>query len=310
MIQPDKGLSVRTWRRPGDRVAGGRRIHLSRVVAAIDLSPLGRRVADRARIIAEQHGLPLVLVHAVDPAEFGFLDREERAAFMNSSRLLTESLVEWVEQRTSAPVEAVIAEGSAARQVVKHAKDADIIVAGTSSLDAERVGPITKRLARKARVGVVAVRRQPRSPYRRVLAAVDLSDRSSTAVELARWLAPEGEVVATYSLPARFDTVLRQSGMEESQIAEFGQRRLARATDAMEEFVGRWNDVKPQVLTGPPAASIDEEVRRRSVNLVTVGSRGAGGSSMVLLGAVAEAILDSVPCDVGISRVEGSFRRP
>lgn len=276
----------------------------------MDLSPLGRRVADRARIIAEQHGLPLVLIHAVDPAEFGFLDREERQAFLESSQRLTDDLLEWIRHRSGGDVEAVVVEGSPARQVIKYSKEADVIVAGTSSLDAERVGPITKRLARKARIGVVAVRRQPRSPYRRVLAAVDLSEQSRASVDLARWLAPEGEIVATYSLPSRFDTVLRQSGMPESQIAEFGSRRLARATAAMEDFVTTWTDVKPQVLTGPPAASIDEEVRLRSVNLVTVGSRGGGGSSMVLLGAVAEGILENVPCDVGIARVDGTFRRP
>ncbi len=279
-------------------------------MAAVDLSPLGRRVADRARIIAEQHGIPLTLVHAVDPAEFGFLDQEEHDAFFESSRQLADELLEWVRHRSSGSVDVVVVEGSPARQVVKHAKDADVIVAGTSSLDAERVGPITKRLARKARIGVVAVRRQPRSPYRRVLAAVDLSERSRGAVDLACWLAPEGEIVATYSLPTRFDTVLRQSGMAERQIAEFGTRRLARATEAMEEFASAWDNVKPQVLTGPPAASIDEEVRRRSVNLVTVGSRGGGGSSMVLLGAIAEGILENVPCDVGIARVDGTFRRP
>lgn len=279
-------------------------------MAAVDLSPLGRRVADRARIIAEQNGLPLTLIHAVDPAEFGFLDREERKAFLESSRVLTDALVDWIRERTTAEVNAVVAEGPPARLVVKHSKEADIIVAGTSSLDAERVGPITKRLARKARIGVVAVRRQPRSPYRRVLAAVDLSDRSRAAVDLACWLAPEGQIVATYSLPSRFDSVLRQSGVAEQQIAEFGARRLARAREAMEEFVSAWSDVRPLVLTGPPAASIDEEVRRRQVNLVTVGSRGGGGSSMVLLGAVAEGILENVPCDVGIARVDGTFRRP
>ena len=249
-------------------------------------------------------------MHAVDPAEFGFLDREERRAFLDSSKGLTEQLHSWIASRSSGDVDALVVEGNPARQVVKFSKDAEIIVAGTSSLDSERVGPITKRLARKARIGVVAVRRQPRSPYRRVLAAVDLSDRSRAAVDLARWLAPEGEIVATYSLPSRFDTVLRQSGMPEEQIAEYGARRLARARVAMDDFVAGWSDVKPQVLIGPPAASIDEEVRRRSVNLVTVGSRGAGGSSMVLLGAVAEAILENVPCDVGIARVDGTFRRP
>jgi len=43
---------------------------------------------------------------------------------------------------------------------------------------------------------------------------------------------------------------------------------------------------------------------------VVVASRGAGATRMVLLGSVASALLDAVPCDVAIARVAGDFRRP
>ncbi len=36
---------------------------------------MGRRVADRARIIAEEHGAELTLVHVVAPDAAGFLRR-------------------------------------------------------------------------------------------------------------------------------------------------------------------------------------------------------------------------------------------
>jgi hypothetical protein len=48
-----------------------------KVLAAVDLTPVGRRVADRARLVAEEHDSPLTLVHAFDPAEGVLLDPGE-----------------------------------------------------------------------------------------------------------------------------------------------------------------------------------------------------------------------------------------
>ena len=44
------------------------------VVAGIDLTPIGRRVADRGRMLAEQRGLPLHLVSVNESAAEAFLD--------------------------------------------------------------------------------------------------------------------------------------------------------------------------------------------------------------------------------------------
>ena len=67
---------------------------------------------------------------------------------------------------------------------------------------------------------------------------------------------------------------------------------------------------KPLVVDGPPATAIDEVVRRRGVDLVVVTNRGAGATKMVLLGTVADGVLEAMPSDVMVVRVPGDFRRP
>jgi nucleotide-binding universal stress UspA family protein len=79
----------------------------------------------------------------------------------------------------------------------------------------------------------------------------------------------------------------------------------------MLEFSEKWHGrVRTMVTDGPPAETIDESVRRRSADLVVVGSRGATATRMVLLGTVAEGLVSHAPCDVLVARSPVSFRRP
>ncbi len=283
---------------------------MENVLAAVDLTPVGRRVADRARLVAEEHGARLTLVHVFDPTEGVMLEKAEMAAFKTATADLAHQLADWVRGRTEVPVELVIPWGNPTAHISRLAKDADLIVAGTSSLDAGKVGPVTRRLARKARTGVLAVRRQPRRGYQRVLATVDLSDASRQAIELAFLLAPEAEVFAAYALVSRFDQMLLESGRSPSEVEKMHARRMEQATEALGRFVGGYPDVKPLVVTGPPSTALSEVARRRSADLVTAASKGSGGSSLVLLGTVAEEVMESAHCDVAIASVEGTFRRP
>jgi len=281
-----------------------------RILAAVDLTPMGRRVAERARLIAEETDASITLVHVVNSDASAFMSAEEQAKVRDITIQQAHDLAEWVRGRCSCSVDLVLPSGSASRHISHLAKQADVVLSGTSSLDAARVGPVTRRLARMARVGVVAVRRQPRVPYRRVLAAVDLSERSRQAVDLARRIAPTAEVTAAYAVVSRFDEVLAASGVSSDEIESMRNRRVASAQDAMVEFVSYWDDVKPLVVSGPPSTALAEAARHRSSDLVTVSSKGGGGDSMVLLGAVAEEVLEAAHCDVAVARVESVFRRP
>ena len=79
---------------------------------------------------------------------------------------------------------------------------------------------------------------------------------------------------------------------------------------ALDEFAATWNSARTLIVEGPPSQAIEEAARRRGADLVTVSSRGAGASSMVLLGGTAEEIMSASPCDVAVARTEGTFRRP
>lgn len=284
---------------------------MKRVLASVDLSPLSRRVADRARRVAEERGAALDLVHVVEPP-----DVELPAEMLKRLTLYrhgaAENLLAWINSRAACPVELKVVDGRVAVEVVKRSREVDLLVTGTSSLDHLRVGPRTTRLARKAHSPVLCVRRQPRVPYRRVMAAVDLSEASAAAVELALRFSPEGEkVTAVVSLPSHAEMALSDAGLRQEELDRLRQTRMSMLRAAAEAFAERWEGrVSAHVTHGPPAEAAAELARTRRADLLVVSNRGMGGSNMVLLGSVAEAMLSRTPCDVAVARVPGPFRRP
>jgi nucleotide-binding universal stress UspA family protein len=284
---------------------------MRRVVAAFDLTPVGRRVVERARLLAEQFETHLGLLHVLEKGGDPFLSEDEGRFLTDHRRTAAAALVDWVAGRTSVPIEVDVITGAPSAQLARRARDADLLVAGTSSIDAAQLGPVTRRLARKARSAVLAVRRQPRVPYRRVVAAVDLSEHSRQAVELGSALAPGADLTVVYALLPRSDVLFGQSRLFEEDATRRVRDRLVRAQEALEAFAAPWgNAVRTLVVEGPPSQAIAEAARRRGADLVTVASRGAGATSLVLLGGTAEEIMAAAPSDVAVARVEGSFRRP
>lgn len=281
------------------------------VVAGVDLSVSGRRVADRARIVAEDAGADLELVHVLEPVKEAMISPGLAKLMHEHQRSEAAKLAEWCRGRTEISVELDVIKGSPAWELAAKAKQADLVVLGSSSMDAFTAGPVTRRVARKAVSDALIVRRQPRVPYRRILAAVDFSEASLIAVERSLELFPDADITVLYSLPSRFDPLLAQAGLFPEEVEASRGTRLEAAADRMAEFAQPWEGaLRTMVADGPPTETIDEVVRRRNVDLVVVGSRGATATRMVLLGTVAEGILIQAPCDVMVARAPTSFRRP
>jgi nucleotide-binding universal stress UspA family protein len=282
-----------------------------RVVAGIDLTPIGRRVADRARLLAEAHNLPLHLVSVNESAAEAFFDEGLGKLLYEQHRHNLEQVAAWCRIRTTVPVTFEPLRGSIGWELVREAKRAAILVVGTSSVDVERCGPIARRVAIMSTGNVLVVRRQPRSSYRKILAAVDFSTHSQMAVEVALAWFPSADVTAVFSLPARWDPALSDAGLFDVEVVAARTTRMRRAAERMEEYVAQWpGRVKPLVVDGHPPTAIDEVVRRRGTDLVIVANRGAGATKMILLGTVADGVLETMPSDVLVARVPGEFRRP
>ena len=284
---------------------------MKRVLAAVDLGPLSRRVADRARILAEEHRAELRLVHVWEPPDIPLSEDLLAKAYLNHQSK-AEDLLAWINSRARCPVELEVRSGNMAVDLTRMSHHADLVVTGTSSVDQTRIGPRTTRLARKAHSSVLSVRRRLCTPYRRAIAAVDLSDASASAVDLALTLTPDAETVtAVASLPSHDEVTLSEAGVPPEQLDRVRRERLAMLEERLEKFVAGWGGlVTFRVLDGPPPETVAEFARLRNADLVVVSSRGAGNSSMVLLGSVAEATMSTVPCDVAVARVPGRFRRP
>lgn len=222
-----------------------------------------------------------------------------------------EETAKWVRDRSEVPVDLDILKGSPSWELARLSKQADLVLAGSSSVDSNRVGPVAASLARMAACDVLLVRRQPRVPYRKVVAAVDLSEASKAAVGAVLRRFPDAEVTALFSLPTRFDPLLAEAGLFNEEITASRSQRLEEAEMRMEEFAENWpGRIRPLVADGPPEETISEMVRRRGADLVSIASRGAGATRMVLLGSVAEAVAAAAPCDVFVARVQSQFRRP
>lgn len=281
------------------------------LVAGIDLTAMGRRVADRARIIAEETDARVQLVHVLEPVGEAMIDAGLARLMRDHQVSEAQKTAKWLSDRTEAEVSLDIVKGAPAWELTSRAKKADLILLGSSTVDAFAAGPTTRRVAHMALSDVLVVRRQPRVPYRRIIAAVDFSEASRVAVHRAVEMSPEAEVTVLYSLPARFDSLLANAGLFREEMDASRGERMEAARDRMLEFTQEWNgQVRTMVTDGPPAETIDESVRRRGADLVVVGSRGATATRMVLLGNVAEGLVGNAPCDVLIARSPAQFRRP
>ena len=281
------------------------------VVAGVDLTAMGRRVADRARVVSEEIEADLRLVHVIEPVSEAMIAPSLATLMRDHQVEQAEKLAAWCRERTNINVDLEVVKGSPSWELAARAKKAELVVVGSSTVDAFTAGPVTMRVARKSVTDTLVVRRQPRVPYRRLVAAIDFSSASRVAVARALELFPEAEITVLYSLPSRFDPMLSSAGLFDEEIMASRAMRLEAAKDRMAEFVSEWEGrVKTLVADGPPTETSDEIVRRRGADLLVVGSRGASATQMVLLGTVAEGLLSTAPCDVLVARSRSSFRRP
>jgi nucleotide-binding universal stress UspA family protein len=284
---------------------------LRHIVAGVDLTVIGRRVADRAGMIAESTGSDLNLVHVLEPVAEALINRDLAGLMKEHQTDQAQKLAEWVRGRTKARVNLEVVKGSPSWELVSRAKAADLTVVGSSSVDVFAIGPVSVRVARMSTSDTLIVRRQPRVPYRRILAAVDFSEASRAAIEHAIASFPEADITAVFSLPSRFDPILAGAGMFQEEIEASRLTRIEAAKDRMAEFTASRNgEVRTLVVDGPPAETVEEAVRRRNADLVVVANRGASATRMVLLGTVAESLVREAPCDVMVVRDKSAFRRP
>lgn len=274
--------------------------------------------------VADALGAELHLVHAYDVPEaldtnpeLATSHEDARARFARSAQAALEARVRSL-GRGAGRVHARAVPGPAAEALLRAADETG---AGLLLVGATRRGPVERaflgttaaRVARGARVPVLVLRGPMRRPGR-VLLATDLSQLSAVAHERGR------EVAAALAGDAapRFRSV-RVVGSGMGPVGEDAARgeEARELDDFLAARTPRAGAVEARVRTGVAADEIVAEAWDWDADLLVVGTHGRTGFRRLLLGSVAETVLQRAPCSVLVipaqpepDRVEGAPGAP
>jgi nucleotide-binding universal stress UspA family protein len=135
----------------------------------------------------------------------------------------------------------------------------------------------------------------------RILVPVDFSDQAQAVLEWAAHLAEEHGsrllLLHVYHLPVEFQQLegaYLPADFWANVKSEAEQQLGARA----EELRSRGLEVEALVREGYPATVIIEEAAAQRADLIVIGTHGHTGLKHLLLGSIAERVVQKAPCPV------------
>ena len=140
--------------------------------------------------------------------------------------------------------------------------------------------------------------------FERVLVAVDFSEHSRAALQLASRLAsaPGAQLHLLHVYhPAMYMGSLAQPALPTAYRADV-QAALEKELEELASSLDAPARVEWELTEGPPDREICAAARRIRADLIVMGTRGRSGVSHLVLGSVAERTLRAAPCPVLVTR--------
>jgi nucleotide-binding universal stress UspA family protein len=281
------------------------------VLAVVDFSDDSRRAASRAALVAAEQGAGLGLLHVLSNASAASLRDLLRphggvqAQVQSGVRAMLEDLAADLAARTGVTATARVEQGDVLPAILAAARQAALVVVGAHGWNPLRdliLGSTAERLLGKCRRPVLVVRRPPRGPYRRVVAAMDFSPHSLAALDLAMRIAPGADIVLVHAFGIPFEGKLRIAGVDEERLREY---RAQARHDALSEMIstvasigGDRSRLSHAVAHGHPPQVILAKARQLRADLVVIGKRGRAAIADFLIGSVTRHVLSDSKCDV------------
>lgn len=285
---------------------------LKRLLVAIDFGPTTDETVAQAVSLAKAFGSDLCLLNVLPQISgnplLGEIVRDKATERMRT-------LADRIAAEGVASVDALLEEGTAPEQIVRHAVDLDanVIVLGSSSQpggESRRVGLTAERVIRSTDKPVWLVKPGSRATLRRILCPVDSSDSARRALNNAIYLARTFDadlIVATVVAPLGGLLSWLIPISQEAQ-DEYIQEQQARHDEFIEEFTSHGVRMTRVLRQGDPPDEILAVCRDVTPDLLIMGSVGWNHQAAITLGSVAEQVLETQPCSIVLVRAEPIIR--
>lgn len=133
------------------------------------------------------------------------------------------------------------------------------------------------------------------SHYKQILVAVDFSDTSIRALQVARDIGTRlnAKLHIVNFVPMRVMDMGMEGGVD--FIEEMHQKELEESREKLKIFIKEHttdeDEIDQYTQSGEPAAEINTMVELTSAELIVIGTHGRTGLKYLLLGSIAESIL-------------------
>lgn len=281
---------------------------LARYLVATDFSLASMRALERAAWLAaaggEVHLLHVELPDAPKPA-----CQKARRALASAMAVVRDVARQSGVRRVRATTS--LRTGDPYIEIIRCAREigADVVVIGRGEpgrLRRSAIGTTAARVMRMSDVPTLLVGRHPRGPYRRPLVAVEIDPSARDLIAFTRRVVGSDEVplriLHAYRVP--FESYFR-ANRDGSTAAYFREARKVAATSLgrmLESIGSRHFRLQTVLRRGNARSAIPKEAARCRADLIALGTHGRSGVSHMLLGSVAEWVIESASRDVLVAR--------
>lgn len=284
---------------------------LRSVLAATDFSVEAGHALSRAALLASEQQVALELIHvlnepwlaAVKSIVKGSIDIEDCLIADTNQALQKE--VAGILQTHGIKADARVVVGAVVEEILAAGSRADLIAVGghgTSPLRDFVLGSTAERLLGQRAKSVLIVKRAPDRPYRRVIVAMDLSEPSAIALDLAMQLAPQASITILHAYSVPFEGKLSLAGVSEINIENYRNQAAFQALGQIESMIRAVakdrTGIVPIVARGDAPFLILKKQEELEADLIVMGCRRRSPMKLFILGSVSRHVLSDAKCDV------------
>lgn len=281
-----------------------------KILIATDLSARCDRALDRALSLAAEWKAEVIALHVVpqsDPLWRSEIDALPSWRRSPDARRRAEIRIRADLGQVSNDLAVVIETGDPADAIltIARAQDCDLIVTGVARnelLGRSTLGSTVSKLARRAEIPVLVVRKRGRRPYVRVVVATDFSSSSRHALEAAARFFPHRQLSLFSAFDAPLSLLASDAASHRAQFREAAERDGKAFLEASD--LSNWAGGRPDLVLeyGEPDQLLYDYAIEKDVDLVALGTHGRSAIFHTLIGSVAQSLIESLPCDVLVVR--------
>ncbi|WP_306580634.1 universal stress protein, partial [Pseudomonas sp.] len=265
----------------------------------------------RAAYLSKAQKASLDLLYVANPAPFERLkqlvvpDDDLLTRVLDSAGEKIRALAAMLFQRYDISAGVQVASGSVTTEITRVVQDkhSSLLVCGARGQSVARrllLGSTVQKMLSRMPCPLLVVKPAPRDAYRTVLVPVDFSPVSLRAIELARRIAPQAEIILLHVYEAPFESSVRFAHIDHDTLTHYRNviRKDAVTQLAALSKAAGMPDARQIVVHGDPGWRIAEQEQELECDLIVVGKQGTSALEELLVGSVTKHVLNESQCDV------------